>query len=299
MLGLLCPAVMLPLSPLPVLRTCGFSSHSRLQNASSIPANFLAFKSKALKVGLVEGTHITFLNVSIRAGIWDLWASQAALVVLNPPAKTRHVRNTGSIPQLGRSPGGGHALYPTSFLCPWNFPGKNTGVGCHFLLQGLFLTQGSNLSPSLAGGLFTTSTYMLISTVWFGSEAREDHRRNLAGGAVILRSQTFQWTQSPSHPLWGQWVTTERRDVSSHANVLPWENKFLLRESWETVILKQVQRSGKNTWQEDLCFQPGHITAFCPSQADPVTSWPQFPPFEKCKQSDQRCFPDRIILWIQ
>ena len=29
-------------------------------------------------------------------------------------------------------------------LCPWNFPGKNTGVGCHFLLQGIFLTQGSN-----------------------------------------------------------------------------------------------------------------------------------------------------------
>ena len=28
--------------------------------------------------------------------------------------------------------------------CPWNFPGKNTGVGCHFLLQGIFLTQGSN-----------------------------------------------------------------------------------------------------------------------------------------------------------
>ena len=29
-------------------------------------------------------------------------------------------------------------------LCPWNFPGKNAGVGCHFLLQGIFLTQGSN-----------------------------------------------------------------------------------------------------------------------------------------------------------
>ena len=28
--------------------------------------------------------------------------------------------------------------------CPWNFPGKNTGVGCHFLLQGIFLTQGLN-----------------------------------------------------------------------------------------------------------------------------------------------------------
>ena len=27
---------------------------------------------------------------------------------------------------------------------PWNFPGKNTGAGCHFLLQGIFPTQGSN-----------------------------------------------------------------------------------------------------------------------------------------------------------
>ena len=33
---------------------------------------------------------------------------------------------------------------PARLLCPWNFPGKNTGVGCHFLLQGIFPTQGSN-----------------------------------------------------------------------------------------------------------------------------------------------------------
>ena len=29
-------------------------------------------------------------------------------------------------------------------LCPWNSPGKNTRVGCHFLLQGIFPTQGLN-----------------------------------------------------------------------------------------------------------------------------------------------------------
>ena len=29
-------------------------------------------------------------------------------------------------------------------LCPWDFPGKNTGVGCPFLLQGIFPTQGLN-----------------------------------------------------------------------------------------------------------------------------------------------------------
>ena len=33
---------------------------------------------------------------------------------------------------------------PTSLLCPWAFPGKNTGVGCHFLLQGIVPDQGSN-----------------------------------------------------------------------------------------------------------------------------------------------------------
>ena len=27
-------------------------------------------------------------------------------------------------------------VWPTRLLCPWNFPGKNTGVGCHFLLWG-------------------------------------------------------------------------------------------------------------------------------------------------------------------
>ena len=30
-------------------------------------------------------------------------------------------------------------------LCPWDFPGKNTGVGCHFLLQRISLIQGSDL----------------------------------------------------------------------------------------------------------------------------------------------------------
>ena len=36
-------------------------------------------------------------------------------------------------------------LWPVSLLYPWNSPGKNTGVGHHSLLQGIFPTQGSNL----------------------------------------------------------------------------------------------------------------------------------------------------------
>ena len=36
---------------------------------------------------------------------------------------------------------------PASLLCPWDSPGKNTGVGCHALFHGIFPIQGSN--PSL------------------------------------------------------------------------------------------------------------------------------------------------------
>ena len=40
-----------------------------------------------------------------------------------------------------------HGLLPTRLLCLWDFPGKDTGVGCHFLLQEIFPTHG--LSPGL------------------------------------------------------------------------------------------------------------------------------------------------------
>ena len=35
---------------------------------------------------------------------------------------------------------------PPGLFCSWDFPGKNTGVSCYFLLQGIFLTQRSNSS---------------------------------------------------------------------------------------------------------------------------------------------------------
>ena len=48
-----------------------------------------------------------------------------------------------------------HGLQPTRLLCPWDSPGKSTGVGCHSLLQGIFLTQGSNSGSCIEGRFFT------------------------------------------------------------------------------------------------------------------------------------------------
>ena len=46
--------------------------------------------------------------------------------------------------------------WPVRLLCLWDSPGKNTGVGYHALLQGIFLTQGLNSS-------------LLHLLHWFGS----------------------------------------------------------------------------------------------------------------------------------
>ena len=84
-------------------------------------------------------------------------ASQVAPVVKNLPVNAGDTRDVGSIPGSGRSPGGGDSN-PLQYSCVENpmdcsppgssvhgdSPGNDTGVGCHFLLQGIFPTQGSN-----------------------------------------------------------------------------------------------------------------------------------------------------------
>ena len=37
-----------------------------------------------------------------------------------------------------------YGLLPTKLFCPWDSPGKNTGVGCYAAFQEIFLIQGSN-----------------------------------------------------------------------------------------------------------------------------------------------------------
>ena len=64
---------------------------------------------------------------------------------------------------------GPHGLWPPRRLCPGDFPGKNTGVGCHALLQGIFLTQRSNpclMFPALAGRFFITGVTWKVSHLW-------------------------------------------------------------------------------------------------------------------------------------
>ena len=75
-------------------------------------------------------------------------ASETAKMMLSDRGKTNSVYISWSSCLVSKScltflrP---YELKPTRLLCPWDFPGKNIGMGCHFLFQGIFLTQGSNL----------------------------------------------------------------------------------------------------------------------------------------------------------
>ena len=64
-----------------------------------------------------------------------------------------------------------HRQQPTRLPCPWDSPGKSTGVGCHALLQGIVSTQGPT-SPALAGGSFTTGRpYQFIDPTSSGGQS--------------------------------------------------------------------------------------------------------------------------------
>ena len=75
-----------------------------------------------------------------------------------------HVNPGPYDPMLRLSRGHRHVLWllfshrlVSRLLCPWDSPGKNTGVGCHFLLTGDLSDPGMEPAvPALTGGFFTT-----------------------------------------------------------------------------------------------------------------------------------------------
>ena len=77
-------------------------------------------------------------------------------------------------------------LEPTRPLCPWNSPGKKTGVGCHSLLQGIFPTQGLNL-----GLLHCQQIFYCLNCHWGGHR----QRRPGSGTSALRRSRTLESTQ--------------------------------------------------------------------------------------------------------
>ena len=88
-------------------------------------------------------------------------------------------------------------LYLARLLCPWDFPGKNTKVGCHFLLQGIFPTQGSN--PRLLNVLrWQTGSLPLVPP---GEALIQVH--HLQRKSTRKKGKEASGTRTPHGPSWG------------------------------------------------------------------------------------------------
>jgi len=82
-----------------------------------------------------------------------------------------------------------HGLWLTSLLCPWNSPGKNSGVGCHALLQGIFLTQRFHLGlPHYRQILYHLSHHDLHARpiIYLDDETRNRSQDTSAGFCPLL-----------------------------------------------------------------------------------------------------------------
>ena len=79
---------------------------------------------------------------------WSFWFFKSLDLLIHKPFTKEQLKCAQSCPTICDH------MEPTRLLHPWNSPGKNTGMGCHFLLQGIFPTWGSNPSLFLGRWIF-------------------------------------------------------------------------------------------------------------------------------------------------
>ena len=125
-------------------------------------------------------------------------------------------------------------LWPAR-LCPWNFPRKNTGVGYHFLLQGIFPTQGSNthllqllhwqadcLPLSHLGSPFTVYTYIKTP------ECTLEIFYNVICHLYLDKAKInyTYWILLPMQQVWVWflgWKDPLEKKMTSNSSILAWE----------------------------------------------------------------------------
>ena len=121
-----------------------------------------------------------------------------------------------------------HGLQLARLLCPWNFPDKGTGVGGHFLLQGIFQTQ--ELNPHLShlchwqADFYTTLIPQLVQTnktirSEFGCQVRY---KNLEA-MVLARREGERFYASTWVQLW--WEPERKRICVSENEIKIWKGQ--------------------------------------------------------------------------
>ena len=126
-----------------------------------------------------------------------------------------------------------HVVWPTRLLCPWDSPGKNTGVGCHSFIRGIFPTQRLNLGllycrqilyglshtvrkiQSVAMDInYSTLSTTLTSICWVLPV--------LEGGRCLLSNRKYNWLFAPSYCTDSQQWSVRSASPIPQSHLEPW-----------------------------------------------------------------------------
>ena len=134
-----------------------------------------------------------------------------------------------------------HVLQPTRLFCPQDSLGKNTGMGCHSLLQGIFPTQGSN--PGLLHCRQTLYHLSLQENLYLLDLHHSIPSWGFPGGSAGKESPAMQdtWVRSLG------WEDPLEEGMATHSCILAW--RFLMDGgNWQAVSptaqSKRSQRVG-------------------------------------------------------
>ena len=133
------------------------------------------------------------LSCNASTGVWRLLEVVITWRMLSV-SRGHHTQHTGHLYQDHQGGSclavsnslGPHGPWPTRLLCPWYSPGKNTGVGCHFLLQGIFPTHVIHphciLTYSVESTLLRPDSAILITSLAVFLQTDKSH--NLGGNCI-------------------------------------------------------------------------------------------------------------------
>ena len=141
------------------------------------------------------------------------------------------------------------ALQTTRLLCPWDFPGKNTGVGCHFLLQGSSKPRDGTQVSCFTDQLFTTETPVKNPTAmwetWVWSLGWEDplEKGKATHSCILVWKIPWIMQSMGSQRVGHDWAT-----FSSHLGS-PWflllEHYWCIKITYKTNLQPQALVSAK------------------------------------------------------
>ena len=134
-------------------------------------------------------------------------------------------------------------------LCPWDSPGNNTGVGCHFLVQGIFPTQG--LNPCLLCLPHCRQIPYCLCHQGSANEGNKDSESwgNEGGGRAVWHS--LPWQSQPVF-LWS--MLEEWSEAGSGETPTPVDP--VVRGLWEKRAGETAPREATPSDEPDLCSRP-------------------------------------------